>query len=269
MTKEDIALIAHLVRRAGFGATYDQLEAYSVRGYQATVEELLHPETQPEVRDDILFRINLGWQSRPTLEHQWTYWFYRMINSRRPLEEKLALFWHGVLCTGLAKVDHIRQMGVTIDLFRRFGLGSFRDLLVKTSQDGGMIYYLDNNMSHKAAINENWGRELLELFSMGVGNYTEDDVKEASRAFTGWTVAPTFPPTPWGHADKLNFLYDPTDHDKDQKLFLGREGRLNGEDIVDIICQQPATGRFIARQLYNFFVADELPIPQWTNTPPP
>ena len=159
------------------------------------------------------------------------------------------------------------QMGVTIDLFRSHGLGSFRDLLVQLARDPGMIYYLDNNISHKGAINENWGRELLELFSMGVGNYTEDDVKEASRAFTGWTVEHTVPRLlftgrPW------ELLYDPTDHDDAAKSFLGRRGNLNGEDVIDIVCQQPSTARFIARHLYNFFVADEPPVPQWGNTPP-
>ena len=267
-SKEDLALMGHLFRRAGFGATYDQLEIYAAKGYEATVEELLHPESQPPLEEDVLFRFNMGWQTCPAGVQQMTYWFYKLINTKRPLEEKVALFWHSVLCTGFAKVEDSRAMGVTVDLFRRCGMGSFKDLLVKTALDPGMIYYLDNCMSHKGAINENWGRELLELFSMGVGNYSEQDVKEASRAFTGWSNAPTFPSEPWGRAERLDFLYDPTDHDDGEKVFLGQNGRLNGEDIVDIICQQPATARFLARQMYNFFVADESPVPQWNNTPP-
>ena len=103
---------------------------------------------------------------------------------------------------------------------------------------------------------------------MGVGNYTEDDVKEASRAFTGWSVGPSFPPYPYGRAASWEFLYDRTDHDSGDKIFLGQGGRLNGEDIMDIICRQPATSRFLARHLYNFFVADEPPVPQWGNTAP-
>ena len=267
-TKEGIALMGHLLRRAGFGATYDQLEAYAAKGYEAAVAELVNPEGQPPLEEDLLMRIDMGWQSKPYRRQELTYWFYRMINSKRPLEEKMTLFWHGFLCTGLAKVDHSRQMGVTVGLFRRIGLGSFREILAQTARDPGMIYYLDNCMSHKGAINENWGRELLELFAMGVGNYTEDDVKEASRAFTGWTNAPTFPPVPWGRAATWEFFFDPTDHDNGAKGFLGRTGRFNGEDVVDIICQQPATARFLARQLYNFFVADEPPVPQWSNTAP-
>ena len=103
---------------------------------------------------------------------------------------------------------------------------------------------------------------------MGVGNYTEADVKEASRAFTGWTVAPTFPYIPYGRVHSWDFQYDLTDHDDKNKTFQGEEGRFNGEDIVDIICRQPATARFVARQMYNFFVADEAPVPQWGDTPP-
>ena len=102
---------------------------------------------------------------------------------------------------------------------------------------------------------------------MGVGNYTEDDVKEASRAFTGWTNEPTFPSYPYGRY-VWKFLYDLSDHDGGQKVFLGEEGQFNGEDIVDIICRQPATARFLTRQLYNFFVADEPPVPQWGDTAP-
>ena len=271
-TKEDIALIAHLLRRAGFGAAYDELESSAARGYEATVEELLHPESQPSVEEDLLYRLNPGWRERPSHEQNQAYWVYRMINSKRQLEEKITLFWHGVHCTGYAKVDFGRQMGVTLDVFRRFGLGSFRDLLIQFSKDPGNIYHLDNNMNHKGAINENWGRELLELFTMGVGmdghpNYTEDDIKEVARAFTGWTISPTFPPFPYGRVD-WQFLYDPTDHDDGEKVFLGHRGRFNGEDIIDIICQQPATARFISRHLYDFFVADEGPAPRWADTPP-
>ena len=158
-------------------------------------------------------------------------------------------------------------MGETVEMFTRYGMGSFRELLIQLALDPGRVYYLDNNMSHKGAINENWGRELLELFSMGVGNYTEDDIKEASRAFTGWTNGPAIPPFPYGSRPWSSF-YDATDHDDEEKEFLGERGRFNGEDIVDIICCQPATARFVARHLYNFFVADEAPVPQWAHTRP-
>jgi uncharacterized protein (DUF1800 family) len=130
-----------------------------------------------------------------------------------------------------------------------------------------MIYWLDNCDNHGHAVNENWGRELLELFSMGVGNYTEADVREASRAFTGWTIA-LAPPRGYYNRWDWEFEYIEEDHDDGEKTFLGHTGRLNGEDIIDIICQQPATAQFVARHLYNFFVADEVPVPSWQVTLP-
>ena len=266
-TKEEIALIAHLLRRAGFGATYEQLEAYAAKGYEETVEELLHPEEQPPLEEDLLMRLQPDWGHLLAPTNGQRHWIYRMIRGKRPLEEKTALFWHGIHCTGYAKVDAFPQMIATIKVFHQYGLGSFRDLLVQLAKDPGMIYFLDNCISHKWAINENWGRELLELFSIGVGNYTEEDVKEAARAFTGWTIPPIPPVVPFGFYP-WEFLYDRTDHDGGERVFLGQRGRFNGEDVIDIICQQPATAGFVARHLYNFFVADEAPVPQWPFTPP-
>ena len=130
-----------------------------------------------------------------------------------------------------------------------------------------MIYWLDNNGNHKGAINENWGRELLELFSMGVGNYSENDIKEASRAFTGWTIGPKIPRNPLGRF-YWSFQYKAEDHDDGEKTFLGHRGRFNGQDIIGIVAQQPATARFLARHMYSFFVADEPQVPSWNITPP-
>ena len=130
-----------------------------------------------------------------------------------------------------------------------------------------MIYWLDNCENHAHAVNENWGRELLELFSLGVGNYTETDVLECSRAFTGWTIQPKLPRGPLGRHDWF-FEYREEDHDDGEKTFLGQTGNFDGADIIRIICEQPATSRFIARHLYNFFVADEAQVPAWSVTPP-
>jgi uncharacterized protein (DUF1800 family) len=130
-----------------------------------------------------------------------------------------------------------------------------------------MIFWLDNNQNHGTAVNENWGRELLELFSLGVGNYTEKDVREASRAFTGWTFETKIPRAPYGRFP-WKFEYRPEDHDDGEKEFLGHKGNLNGEDIIRIILQQPACARFICRHLYNFFVADEPQVPAWPIEPP-
>jgi len=272
MADQAIELMAHLMRRAGFGAPYAELERRAAKGYEATVEELLHPETQPALDDDIMMRYKTEWVSKAALEGQQEEWTFRMINSKRPLEEKIALFWHGVLCTGHAKCENPRQQNFELDMFRQHGMGSFSDLLLKLATDPAMVFYLDNCMSHKDAINENWGRELLELFSMGVGmdnhlNYSEDDVKVAARAFTGWTVANAIPRYPYGrYASK--FVYDPRDHDNSEKTFLGETGNWNGEDIINIVAKQPATARFIARHLYNFFVADEPQVPAWQHTAP-
>ena len=265
--------MAHLMRRAGFGAAYEELERRLARGYEATVEELLHPEEQPDdIPLDMLRRCFPDWVNMNNLNANQPYWTYRMVNTLRPLEEKICLFWHGIFCVGHSKCMHGKMILLLLNKFRQHGLGNFRDLLVQLASDPSMVYYLDNQLSHKEAVNENWGRELLELFSMGVGmdgqsNYTEDDVKACSRAFTGWTVGNAIPRFPYGRHKNM-FLYNPVDHDNDEKTFLGETGRWNGEDVIEIIARQPATARFVARHLYNFFVADEPPVPFWQNTPP-
>jgi len=142
-------------------------------------------------------------------------------------------------------------------------MGDYRELMVELARNPSMIFWLDNNENHGNAVNENWGRELLELFSMGVGNYTEKDVREASRAFTGWTFETKIPRLPYGRFP-WKFEYRPEDHDDGEKEFLGHRGRFNGEDIINIVVQQPACARFVVRHLYNFFVADEPQVPAWS-----
>ncbi len=263
MPLTDLQLMAHLFRRAGFGATRDELEKAVAKGYEATVEELLHPEAAPPVEEDVLQRYYLDAKESFQLDGAQTGWTYRLITTQRPLEEKMALFWHGLFATGFNKCDDPRVISQQIAMFRRHGLGNFRELLVELSRDPAMIFWLDNCESTGVAPNENYGRELLELFSMGIGNYSEDDVKAAARAFTGWTLAPTLPRQPYGRFD-WHFEYRPELHDDSEKTFLGETGRWNGEDIVNIIVKQPASARFIARHLYNFFVADEPQVPAWS-----
>ena len=269
MSDPDIALMAHLMRRAGIGATRDELESSVEKGYEGTVEELIDPDkfNIPGVDTAILFRYFpvLEFPGSPPMGRSRV--IYHMINSKRPLEEKMALFWHQLFATGNSKIDNPTELVRQIGMFRGSGLGSYRDLLLELAQDPAMIYWLDNNENHKDQPNENWGRELLELFSMGVGNYTEQDVYECSRAFTGWTISPKIPRLPLGRG-YWNFDYRPEDHDDGEKMFLGHRGRFNGEDIIDIIVHQPATARFIARHLYNFFVADEPQVAAWQDTPP-
>jgi uncharacterized protein (DUF1800 family) len=179
----------------------------------------------------------------------------------------MVLFWHQIFATGQSKVDHWHELIAQVDMFRENGMGNYRDMLVALAQNPAMIYWLDNCDNHETGVNENWGRELLELFSMGVGNYSEEDVYECSRAFTGWTIA-TVPPRNYYSRFDWSFEYQDEDHDQGEKTFLGETGNFNGEDIVDIIVKQPATARFIARHLYNFFVADEPQVPAWKDTPP-
>ena len=272
MAEQDVALMAHLLRRAGFGASRDEIEARAAQGYDKTLEEYLNPESHPGIEEDLLERLQPAYYQAQAIDTSIEQWVYRMINNPRQLQEKMSLFWHAIFCAGHAKIDSGQEMGHMIAMFREHGMGNFRNLLYKLSTNPGMIYYLDNSESHKVAVNENYGRELLELFSVGVGmdqeyNYSEDDVKACARAFTGWNVAPAYSPFPFGRSP-WEFRYDPADHDDGEKTFLGETGRWNGEDIIDIICKQPSTARFISRHMYNFFVADEPQVPAWRLTPP-
>ena len=271
MADNDIALMAHLMRRAGFGAQYDEIVERAEKGYEATVEELLNPTDDTHGMDlDLHERSFMEWNHFIRAVPEYVMW--RMINSRNQLEEKMMLFWHGILCTADSKTQSYVTSQAELDMLRNNGMGNFRDLLLEISRDPAMVYFLDNCLSHKDNINENYGRELLELFSMGVGmdgqfNYTEDDVKECARAFTGWTIGNNIPGQPYGRYPS-QFVYNPADHDEGMKTFLGETGNFNGEDVIDIIVKQPATARFISRHLYSYFVADEGGVPSWMETPP-
>ena len=276
MASKEIESLAHLMRRAAFGATRDELEAYAAKGYDATVEELLNPGVPQSMPNDVIRRYHPEQSAMMYPQGAVQPWLYRMITTNAPLEEKISLFWHGVFATGSPKITQGKVQSDQIRMLRRYGMGSFKALLVELSKDPAMIVWLDNHDNHKGAINENYGRELLELFSMGVGNYTEQDIKECARAFTGWTLGNTDYMALRGLRDSIwpygriawHFEYRPEDHDDGEKEFLGQRGRFNGEDIIDIICQQAATARFISRHLYHFFVADEPPVPQWPYLPP-
>jgi len=174
------------------------------------------------------------------------WWANRMLATPRPLEEKLTLFWHGHFATGDAKVRDYRMMLRQNQMLRTNASGRLRDLLVGILEDPAMLVYLDNGENVKAHPNENFGRELLELFTMGVGHYTERDVREAARAFTGWTN------------DVLAFKFDKEQHDFGTKTFLGVTGPLNGSDVVDTILAQPATGEHVGAKIYRYFVREDI-----------
>ena len=266
MINNDTSLMAHLLRRAGFGATRDELEDYLALGYEGAVEALLNPADAGNMPDDLIRRYHVEQSELRDLAGSAAYWMYRMISTSCPLEEKTALFWHGLFATGYAKLNQARSLLNQVDMFRRSGMGSFENLLVDLSKDPAMIVWLDNNENHDEAINENYGRELLELFSMGIGNYTEEDIKECSRAFTGWTLgnaeymairAAKDSIWPYGRI-AWHFDYREQDHDDGEKTFLGETGRFNGEDIIAIIAKQESTAQFVATRLFQFFAADEI-----------
>ena len=266
MTDQNIALMAHLMRRAGFGATRDELEAAVAKGYEATVEELLYPGDPNDLPQDVIRRYHTEQAELRLSDGAAANWMYRMITTQNPLEEKLALFWHGLFATGYVKLNQANALLNQIQMFRTYGLGNYATLLVELSKDPAMIIWLDNNDNHKDAINENYGRELLELFSMGIGNYTEDDIKECARAFTGWTLGNAEYMSTRASRDSIwpysrinwHFQFRDHDHDDGEKTFLGETGNFNGQDIVEIIVRQEATARFVSTRLFQFFAADEV-----------
>ncbi len=260
MPADDLSLYAHLMRRAGFSATPKELEAYAAMGYEAVVEWLLSPEESHDFDEDLLERYyKINW-------HSW--WFYRMANTGTPLNEKMTLFWHHLLAVGFSKSGSHEPGRSQIASFRQDALSDLRTILTGVSADPAMIFWLDNQENFKKEPNENYGRELLELFSMGVGNYTEDDVKASTRSFTGWSFRSVIPgTTPYGRTSP-DFIFEEDEHDDGEKSFLGETARFNGEDLIDVIVKQPATARFIARKLYDFFVADEPTVASWNEVAP-
>ena len=174
------------------------------------------------------------------------WWAERMLDTHRPLEEKMALFWHGHFATAESKVRDYRKMVKQIETFEHHATGNFGTLAIAIAQDPAMLYYLDAGVNVKGAANENFAREVMELFTMGVGNYSEKDVREAARAFTGWNF------------ENLDFVIDPALHDDEPKDFLGQTGNFDGRDVLNIILEQPVTAEYIATKIFRFFVRDNV-----------
>ena len=267
--------ISHLLRRAGFGATPGEMDRYIEMDYSEVVDELLNAPGTSTMPDDVIFRMFPEYHASLGVD-ACANWAYRMVSTDSPLEEKITLFWHGIFATGNDKLNNPLVLLNQIDTFRRNGMGRFDDILLDLSRDPAMLIWLDNQTNHKDSINENYGREILELFSMGVGNYTEDDIKECARAFTGWSVKNAEYMALMGQKDSIwpysriswHYEYRQNDHDDTEKTFLGEKGKFDGEDIIEIICRQESTARFISRHLYNFFVEDEVQVPSWQDVPP-
>lgn len=263
---------AHLLRRAGFGGTPTEISEFATLSREEAADRLLDFQ---DIDDSALnARLQTAGLTdlntmRPDQANRW--WLTRMAYTPRPLEERMTLIWHGLLTSQVSKIggQRFKLMLIQNELFRKNALPRYDDLLKAIGKDPAMMAYLDTQLSTKEQPNENYARELMELFSMGVGNYTEDDVRESARAFTGWRVSP--PPRPMtplanltaqerrelqqkSYADwQPQFLVQQRQHDAGSKSFLGRTGNFDGDDIVDIIMGQPATGRYMARRLFTEF----------------
>ena len=271
---------AHLLRRAGFGGSPAEVAQFAALSMDAAVDRLIRfPNTsalaaEPQLVDDnprrqMMMLGMAGPLASMTPEQrtaaikalgkahfanavalmQW--WLGRMIQTLAPLQEKMTLFWHGHFTSayegkGITAADILRQN----ELFRSSALGNIRSLTLSVSKDPAMLKYLDNRVNHKQHPNENYARELMELYTLGIGNYTEQDVRESARAFTGYTL----------NADD-EFVFNQRIHDDGPKTFLRSTGNFAGDDIVNIIFQQPAASRFFARKLLEFYVYND-PEPQ-------
>ncbi|HWG44897.1 MAG TPA: DUF1800 domain-containing protein [Gemmataceae bacterium] len=241
----------HLYRRAGFGATLDELRAAERRGPQATIDLLLKGE--PECDELMPALVTAGQYTadanQPAALRGW--WLYCMLHSGHPLREKLTLFWHNHFATSIAKVHSTKEMFNQNKLLREHALGKFGPFLLAMSKDAAMIHWLDSNSNIKGKANENYAREVMELFSLGVGHYQEKDIREAARAFTGWHT----------DSDGFGFAFNARLHDDGVKTVLGQTGNWNGDDVVRIILKQPATAQFLVRKLYRFYVSETHEVP--------
>jgi uncharacterized protein (DUF1800 family) len=232
--------MAHLLRRAGFGPAPGEVKARLEAGYERSVVELVEFQGVDDGLAELDHLVG-GLLDFNQIEDVRTWWVYRMVHSRRPLLEKACLFWHGHFATGVGKVGSAPMMAQQNQVLREYGLGSFSELLLRVARDPAMLTYLDVAANKKAHPNENFSREVMELFTIGLGHYAEPDVREAARAFTGW-----------GLKDGA-FVFNPSDHDDGPKTFLGQTGKLDGSDVLRILAEHPATAERMCRKLFAFF----------------
>ncbi len=240
---------AHLFRRAAFGANWQQLQQALEQGPQQTVRQLLQGGGEQHLFYQQMEQVALATlgNNQPGGLPPW--WLYMMRFSPHPLRERVALFWHDHFATSAAKVD-AWMMWQQNQLFRRLGLGPFGTLLEQVSKDPAMMVWLDGALNRRRHPNENFAREVMELFTLGLGNYTERDIKEAARAFTGWSLR------------RGRFYYDPEEHDPGIKVVLGRRGRWQGDDVLRILLEHPATARHLATKWCRYLVAEDAPWPR-------
>jgi len=250
---------AHLLRRAGFGGTPEEIDDLSSRGREGAVDFLLNfTQIDNTAMESVLAGSfdfsNVGDNTKFNENEIRRWWFTRLVSTRRQFEEKMTLFWHNHFATSVTKVNAGNGLFMFNQnkLLRDNSLAKFDDLLLKVSQDPAMLIWLDNITNVLGKPNENFGRELQELFSMGINdvvtgdqNYTEQDVKEVARAFTGWNYQRTSP---------FAFQINASQHDNGSKTIYGQQANFSGQDVITTIAAKPATARYLAWKLFNFFV---------------
>jgi uncharacterized protein (DUF1800 family) len=239
---------AHLLRRAGFGGSAQEIDRLAAMTSKDMAQSILdYQQTSNAPLDGQLPTLDLTSAKGPNAGAVQAWWLQRMVQTERPLEEKMTLFWHGLLTSGLDKAGP-GQMYVQNQLFRKMALANFDDLLKAVSKDPAMMIYLDTETNRKGKPNENYARELMELFTTGIGHYTEDDVRESARAFTGWTLT---------GSKQLRYTTDSLFvtrlHDSGQKTFMGKTGNFTGDDIVQMLVPLRATAERLATRLFSFF----------------
>ena len=242
--------ISHLLRRAGFGVSREEFDRYQAMGFDQTISELVnYSDVDDSHAVDLAAQFPIEPSERGTPP---IWWLTRIANTKRPLQEKMTFFWHGLLTSQISEVRDPTAMVQQNELFRDQALGSFPEMLMDVSQDPAMMAYLNIHGSSRRAPNENYARELMELFALGEGNYSEDDVREAARAFTGRQVPQT-------RLEQNVFqlktpVFRPGLFENGTKTFLGQSGNFRPDDIIGIITEQPASARYIVGRLFSFFV---------------
>ncbi len=229
---------AHLLRRAGFGGTAAEIAQVASLSHNQAVENLLNLSDLGAA-----FHLDPNKATDPkqvSFNDLGYWWLLTMAYTRQPLQEKMTLFWHGLFTSAYSKVRVPLLLVNQNEMFRANALGNFRDLVKKVARDPAMLDYLDGELNRKSSPNENWAREMMELFTIGIGNYSEQDVREAARAFTGWTFRGT------------EFVFQANQHDSGAKTFMGQTGNFDGDDIINIILSNRLTAQRIATRLWTF-----------------
>jgi uncharacterized protein (DUF1800 family) len=239
----DLAKAAHLHRRAGFGASRAELQRDVKDGPIASVDRLFQPRPLSDDQQQVIDNLRQGMLDSGSVDRLKAWWLYRVLYDPDPLREKLTLFWHSHFATSIRKVNNVRYMLAQNETLRRHALGPFAQLLTAMVGDPAMLVWLDGAVSKKEKPNENFGREYLELFTLGVGHYTESDIRAATRAFTGWSID-----------EDGKSLYQEAAHDGGDKTFLEQTGAWKSADIVRLTLEQPACAEFLCKKLYRFLV---------------